>query len=198
MKAPQPSMQRSLVPEGTFLARVINVVYIGTIKTQWKGEEKEVPKLRITWELPTETKVFKEGEAERPYVMSQEYTHSMGKKSNLRPITEAIIGTSLTDDEAYNFDHDNLLDQACQITIIHEDKETGTYAKVTAVSPLLKGVTCPPRVGELKKLSFDSWNEDYFQSLPEFIRKKIMSSKEYKKMKGISEDAVIDPMDIPF
>lgn len=198
MKAPYTSTNRVLVPEGTMLARIIEIVYIGTVKTQWQGQEKEVPKLRLTWELPTEKHVFKEGEAEKPFVISQEYTHSMGKKANLRPLTEAIIGTSLTDDEAFNFDHDNLLGLPCQITVIHEDKETGTYAKVSAVSQLLKGVACPPPINDIKKLSFDKWDEKYFQALPQFIKIKIESSKEYKKMKGMVAEKEIDVDSIPF
>lgn len=204
MKAPYQKIQRTLPPAGTFLARVIRVIYMGTIKTSWMGEEKEVPKMQITWELPTETHVFREGEEARPFVISQEYTHSMGKKSNLRPITEAIIGTSLTDEEAYGFDHDELLGLACQVTVIHDERESGTWEKVTAVSPLLKGVTCPPQVNQSKVLSFDKWDEALFEKLPKFIKDKISSSREYREMKNIESndlqpsDSKIDPNDIPF
>ncbi len=197
MKAPYVKSNRPLCPKGTFMARVIRIVYIGTVKTTWKGEEKEIPKLWITWELPTEKAVFKEGEPEMPFIISQEFSHSMGKKSNLRPITENIIGTTLTDDEAYGFDHDELLDKPCQITIVHEVKNENTYANVSAVSGLLKGVTCPSRENELKVLSFDKWDEKYFEDLPKFIKDKIMSSKEYKAMKGLDIDTSdISPADI--
>lgn len=197
-KAPFTKTPRTLPPEGTFLARVIRIIYIGTIKTTYKGEEKEVPKLQITWELPTELHTFKEGDPQKPFVVSQEYSHSMGKKANLRPIVEAIIGTSLMDEEAYAFDHDQLVGMACQVTITHDEKESGTWEKVTAVSPLLKGVQCPPQINDSKILSFDKWDEAYFEKLPKFIREKIMSSKEYKVMKGLSPDAVVNTDDIPF
>lgn len=180
-----------MTPEGTFLARVIRIVYIGTIKTTWKGEEKEIPKLQITWELPTEMHVFKEGEEARPFVISQEYSHSMGQKSNLRPITESIIGTKLSDDEAYAFDHDELLGIACQVTVSHEEKESGTWEKVTSVSPLLKGVVCPPQVNPSKVLSFEKWDNNLFEKLPKFIKDKIISSKEYRAMNGIKEDSTL-------
>lgn len=196
MKAPSSKTPRTLPPAGTFLARVVKVIYIGTIKTQWQGVEKEVPKIQITWELPTETHVFREGEAARPFVISQEYTHSMGPKSNLRPITESIIGTKLSDEEAYGFDHDELLGIPCQVTIIHDEKESGTWEKVTSVSPLLKGITCPPQVNPSKVLSFDKWNEELFNSLPSFVKNKIISSKEYKAMKGVTEQ--ITPEEVPF
>lgn len=197
MKAPYNKTPRTLTPAGTFLARVVRVIYIGTIKTSYMGEEKEVPKLQITWELPTEMHTFKEGEPERPFVISQEYTHSMGAKSNLRPITESIIGTKLSDEEAYGFDHDELLGIPCQVTIIHDEKESGTWEKVTSVSPLLKGITCPPQVNPSKVLSFEKWDEGMFNALPQFIKNKIISSKEYKEMKEIP-DASMGDNGIPF
>lgn len=196
MKAPHSSTPRTLTPAGTFLARVVRVIYIGTIKTSYMGEEKEVPKLQITWELPTETHTFKEGEPAKPFVISQEYTHSMGGKSNLRPIVEAIIGTKLSDDEAYGFDHDELLGIPCQVTIIHDVRESGTWEKVTSVSPLLKGITCPPQVNPSKVLSFEKWDETLFASLPNFLKNKIISSKEYQAMKGIAKTVTAE--EIPF
>lgn len=196
MKAPQIKLERTLTPAGTFVARVIRIIYTGTIKESYMGEEKEVPKIIITWELPTETHVFREADGAKPFTISKEYTHSMGNKSNLRPITEAIIGTRLTDDEAYGFDHDELLGMACQITVIHDKKESGTWEKVTAVSPLLKGIICPPQVNPSKVLSFEKWNEEMFAALPNFIKNKIVSSKEYKAMKGINES--MSSEEIPF
>jgi hypothetical protein len=197
MKAPNQKLPRTLTPAGTFIARVTRIIYIGTIKETYMGEEKEMPKLMLTWELPTETHIFREEDGPKPFTISKEYTHSMGKKSNLRPITEAIIGTSLTDDEAYAFDHDELLGLACQVTIIHDEKESGTWEKVTAVSPLLKGIQCPPQVNPSKVLSFDKWDEELFEKLPQFIKNKIVTSKEYRKMKGQTEE-IIRPEDIPF
>lgn len=197
MKAPSNKPPRTLTPQGTFLARVVRIIYIGTIKESYMGEEKEMPKIMITWELPTEKHVFREEDGPKPFTISKEYTHSMGKKSNLRPVTEAIIGASLLDEEAYNFDHDELLGKACQITIKHDEKESGTWEKVTAVSPVLKGVDCPAQVNPSKVLSFDNWNEDLFESLPNFIKNKIVTSKEYIRMKG-SGEKTINTDDIPF
>ncbi len=196
MKAPNIKLPRTLTPEGTFIARIVRIIYIGTIPETYKGEEKEVPKVMLTWELPTETHVFKESDGAKPFTISKEYTHSMGQKSNLRPITEAIIGTRLSDDEAFAFDHDDLLGMACQITIVHDKRESGTWEKITSVSPLLNGITCPPQVNQSKVLSFEKWDEQLFSSLPNFIKNKIISSKEYKAMKGVT--AQVTPEEIPF
>lgn len=184
MKAPYSKQERQLEPAGTFMARVVGIVYLGTQDKEWKGERKETPEIRITFELPTETHVLKEGELAKPFTISNIWTHAMGNKSNLRPITEAIIGTSFTDDEAYGFDHDSLIGLPCQLTVSHVDKNGKTYANITSVSAVLKGVTVPPQVNASKLLSFDKWDENVFRSLPIFVREKIESSPEYAAMTG--------------
>lgn len=198
MKSPQQKSSSVLAPVGTFMARLIRIVYIGTIKTEWQGVEKDTPKVWFTFELPTKKHVFKEGEEPKPFVISKEYTHSMGSKANLRPVTENILGTTLTDEEAKGFDHDELLGLPCQITIAHEVKGENTYSNISSIAPLLEGVECPKAVNDLKVLSYDKWDEKYFQSLPEFLKKKIVSSKEYKKMTGLGVEQEIKADDIPF
>lgn len=192
MRAPKPDFKRTLVPEGTYLARVYKIIYLGTQKSKMFGNESF--KVRINWELPTELHAFKEGDPEKPFSIDAEYTVSMGKKSNLRPVVEALIGVQLKDEEAYAFDVDEILGLPCQITVTHT--EDGQYANVSAVSQLLKGVTCPPQVNKSVILNFDEkWDDELFKSLPEFIRRKIESSPEFKKMKGLD---VVDESEVPF
>ena len=56
------------VEAGNYVARCYSMVHIGTISDEYKGEKKEASKVRLTFELPTETKVFKEENGEQPYV----------------------------------------------------------------------------------------------------------------------------------
>lgn len=184
MKAPKSNAQRTLVPAGTNIARVIGLIYIGTIESEWQGKKKELYKVRISWELPTKTHVFKEGEAARPFTISKEFTFSMGPKSNLRPFVEGIIGTSLTDEEAYGFDLNNLLGQACLLSVAHEDGKEGKFAVVKSATQLMDGITCPAQVNPSKVLDYANWDQSYFDSLPDFIKKKIEGSKEYIAMSG--------------
>lgn len=194
MKAQKPEYTRQLPPVGNHVARVINIIYLGT---QHSDKYGDIFKMRITWELPNEKAVFKEGEPEKPFVVSKETSLSMGQKSTLRPIVEGILGVALTDDEAYNFDLDQLVGMSCMLYITHEEGETAKYSKVNTATPLPKGLVCPPPFNELKILSFEKWNEEFFQKLPQFIREKITSSKEYKKMKGDTVEEV-NPEDVPF
>jgi len=134
MKAPKPNYTRQLPPIGNHVARLINIVYLGT---QHSPQYGDTFKLRLTWELPNEKAVFKENEGEKPFVVSKETSLSMGTKSALRPI-------------------DNI-----------------------------------------KVLSFEKWDDEFFNKLPEFIRTKITQSKEYKEMKEEKvEEISLD--DVPF
>lgn len=200
MKAPAPTYTKVLPPAGTHMARLIGLISIGTVKTTFEGKEKEGYKIRLTWELPNEKTVFKEGEGEKPFVVSKELGFSMHKKSALRPIVEGIIGTSLTDEEAYEFDIDKLLGMPCILSIIIDESERGKYVAIKSAAPLMKGTVCPDQITKTQILSFEKWDEKYFESLPSFIKDKIMTSREYKLMKGlkVEETAIVDEDEIPF
>ena len=195
--APRPQTTKTLVSEGTHPARVIGFIQMGTAEDTYMGEVKKFTKIRLSWEFPEETKVFKEGEDAKPLVHSQEYTFSMGKKSNLRPIVEGIIGTSLQDEEAFNFNFASLLNLPCLVSIKHGKTKSGAlYAKVGSTSKPMKGQVIKSAFNPIIMFTFQNWNEEYFQSLPEFIKEKIKRSDEYKAMKGIVD--VVDPDAIPF
>lgn len=200
MKAPQPTYTRKLPPAGTHMARLIGLISIGTVKSSFQGEEKEGYKIRLTWELPNEQTVFKEGEPEKPFVVSKELGFSMHKKSSLRPIVEGMIGTALSDEEAYAFDIDDLIGMPCVLSIVIDESDKGKYVAIKSASPLMKGTTCPDQINKTQVLSFEKWDEKYFESLPSFIKDKIMTSKEYKVMKGIKveETKEVDEDEIPF
>ena len=104
-----PKTQRILPPEGTHIARCVRIIHIGTIKEEYMGEMKDMNKIDLTFELVDETYLFKEGEDAKPFVVSKEYTLSMGEKANLRKLVEGIIGKSMVQGEADMFDIESLL-----------------------------------------------------------------------------------------
>src|SRR3990167_9222440 len=56
-----------LAPAGNHIARCYSMVHIGTIKETIRGEVKELNKVRISWELPTEKKIFNSDKGEEPF-----------------------------------------------------------------------------------------------------------------------------------
>src|SRR6266550_6930129 len=105
MKAPK-GKSFDPVPAGTHVARLYQIIHIGTVKFEYKGEVKQSDKIRFTFELCNERKVFNEGEEPRPFSISREFGFSISPKGHLRPFIEGMGGAKMHDDEAYNFDID--------------------------------------------------------------------------------------------
>lgn len=193
------AVNRILPEVGTHIARVIGFIYIGTIEDEYLGVKKKLQKIRLTFELPEELHVWKEGEAPKPIVLSQEYTLSMGTKSNLRPIIEGIIGRPLKEEEEYSFDAESLVNMPCLVSVKRGFTKKGSeFANVASTSPLMKGQVCKDAFNPLRVLNYaEKWDETYFNTLPSFIKDKMVTSDEYKKLKGVESD-IINVSDIPF
>lgn len=190
MKASKPK-SFDPVPAGSHVARLYQIIYIGTIPTTWKGQEKLSNKVRLGFELCNERKVFKEGEPERPYSISREFTFSMGAKGNLRPFVEGMRGVKMHDDEAYNLDFDEILGDACLLTVVHEEKEGNIYSNIMNSSPLPKGMEAPVIYNETQIIDVSTSSREDIEKLPDFIKNKLYSSEEWANrlsMKSVDKD----------
>ena len=171
------------VDAGTYVARCYSMVHIGTIEQEYMGEIKEQNKVRISWELPTELKVFKEEKGEQPQSVSKEFTLSMHEKANLRKFLESWRGKGFSEEEAKKFDVTKLLGKACMISIIHKTSKQGKlYAEISSISTLPKGMDCPAQINPSFEFTFTPYDHDKFESLPDWLKDKIKASKEYRMM----------------
>lgn len=170
---------------GMYVARCVQMLQIGTITETIEGKEKSLHKVRLGFEFPTELKVFKEEKGEQPYFLSKDYTLSFHEKATLRQHLETWRGKKFTDDEAASFDITKLLGVPCTINVVHKiGKSNGkTYAEIGSISPLMKGTLCPEAINPIQVLSYDNFDYELFESLPDFIKDKIKSSEEYKALK---------------
>jgi hypothetical protein len=171
-------------PSGNHVGRAIQMVEIGSVNYEWQGEKKTLHKVRITWELPLETKVFKEENGEQPYVLSKEYTLSMHEKSNLRKDLESWRGKPFTEAEAEAFDITKLMGAACMLNVVHSSKDGNTYANIASITPIPKGITAPPQVNPSFILSYDDFDFDKFNSLPTWLKEKMETTPEFQKVKS--------------
>ena len=60
------------------------------------------------------------------------------------------------------------------------------------------GIPYPEQINADQVLAFDDFNEDVFNSLPDFLKDKIVSSEEFKAMSKPNEIPVDESDDIPF
>jgi hypothetical protein len=178
------STMRELAPAGTHIARCISIIDIGTQEIEWKGQHKLSRRILIVWELPNETKIFREEFGEQPFLVTKELTLSLGEKATLRKILESWRGKSFTEDEAKGFDISVLLNKPCLITIIHKiSKISGnSYCDISSVTMLPKEMKCPDRIMPLTCVSLESPLDSDYDKLPDWIKEKIKKSLEYQKL----------------
>lgn len=165
------------VEAGMYVARAYAIVHTGTSYNEYL--KKDVDEVRITFELPTELKVFKEGEDALPVALSESYTLSMYKKANLRQVIEGITGKILTDDEADDYELLDILGKPCMVNVV--DSKDGKYSNIASVTPLMKGVKMPKAVNIIQVFDFnENFTTDVDELYPEFITEKIKASDEWK------------------
>ena len=178
---------RELIPAGNYIARCYKMVHIGTVEEIILGEKKVLNKVRIGWELPTELRVFSQEKGEQPIVIDKEYTLSMHEKASLRAALKSWRGKDFTEKEAECFDITKLLGVPCFINIIHKPGKkdpSKIYEEIAGITPMPKGVSCPDQINQTFVLSYDEWDQAKFDSLPDFIKNKMITSMEYSAMKS--------------
>jgi hypothetical protein len=184
--------ERELIPAGNYIARCYKMIEIGTIPNEYMGETKMLHKVRIGWELPTELKVFKEENGEQPLVIEKEYTLSLADKANLRADLQSWRGKAFTAEEIEAFDITKLIGAPCMLNIIHvqgKKDATKTYQQIAGITPMPKGIFCPDAINPPFVFDFEKFDSEKFESLPEFIRKQILESEEYKALTSPFADA---------
>ncbi len=178
-----------IIPAGNYFARCYCMIEYGHIMESFQGKDPELKhKVRIIWELPTETYAFKEGDDPRPRSIGEEYTISLSTKANLRKVIESWRGKALTNKEADEFDITKLLGKSCLINIVHTEGKAGTksagkfFTKIAGVSPLPKGFPSHEQHYESKVFNFDeNFDAGFIEGLPDFIKLKVKSSEEWKE-----------------
>jgi hypothetical protein len=176
---------REPIPAGAHAARCYSIIDLGTSEQLISGNQKVVRKIRITFELPTERRVFSEEKGEQPCVTSKEFTLSLADKSNLRAFLRSWRGKDFTEQEAAAFDVAKLIGAPCLLNIIHVAGKTNPskmYDEISSVSPLPKGMVCPPQENPSFEFSVSEWNQEAFAEMPQFIREKIMASFEFREL----------------
>ena len=210
INATNKGVKRELIPAGNYVARCYSMIEIGTVKESFQGDEKTLHKVRIGWELPTELKVFNEEKGEQPCVISKEYTLSMNEKATLRKMLASWRGKDFTEAEAKSFDITKLLGVACMLNIIEKPgtkDPSVVYNEIASVSPMIKGMQCPAQVNPTFVISYDNFDFEKYESLPDFIKDKMKTSEEFRKMQQPSathltstndSEAGIDTDNLPF
>lgn len=191
------STPRQLPPAGTHIARAYQVIDLGTTTKEWPGRPaRKTREIRISWELPNEKAVFSPDKGEEPFSVHRTYTLSLSEKANLRHDLESWRSRPFSEAELAKFDVAKILGTACMVTVQQVTKGENTYANVTAVTALPKGMPAPAAVNKPVEYSLESHDEAVFAALPDFLKEIIQKSDEWKSAR---EPAVVGthPADDP-
>jgi hypothetical protein len=179
-------------PAGNHVGICVSVVFLGTHTEMTQWGEKTNEKLRITFELPEETKVFKEENGPEPFQIGQEYSFFMGEKARLRKDLEAWRNKPFTDEEMKAFEVKKLLGQPAMVQVAHKvSKKGSTYAAIEAITSVPKSIrdAIPKPHAKLTYYDYDQGQGSTFQDLPKFIQEKILSSEQFKDKSKPEEES---------
>ena len=163
-------------PPGNHAARVCEIVFLGTVHSEFKGVAKDSPQIRISFEIPSELR-----EDGQPFVVStMPITLSVNKKASFRKLAQGIV--TFTPEMEKDFDADMLLGKTCLINVINVPSKSDAnviYANITGASPLPKGMEVAAAVNPQKNFDINTSPLSEIDELPEFIAKAIMGTPEY-------------------
>jgi hypothetical protein len=158
------------IGEGTFPARIVQILDLGKQEDEWKGETFIRDKLWLTFEFPTETITYTKDNVEvtRPRWLSGEFTKSTGDKAKLTPIVKA------TNPDAASFE--DLLNCALLVEV---GTTSGGKDKYASAMALPKGMVVAPLDNETKYFDMAEPDMLVYESLPDFLKEKMKESPDF-------------------
>ena len=174
-------------PQGMHIARCIRIIDLGTaMDTMYQKEKHDV---FFMWEIPGEMKSYeKDGQqVTEPFTIGKYYTMSLSEGAHLRTDLESWRSVGFTPAELAGFDPKKVCGAPCMINVVHKPKKkkpTEVSAVITAVTPLVKGLECPPAVHPLVYFSMDDGEFDQviFDNLSSGLKARVIQSSEYRAL----------------
>lgn len=184
MYLPKPSGgDYEIAPAGTHIGIAFRLLDLGTQRTTYKGEERFVRQVMLSWELCDE--LMKDG---RPFTIDKRYTFSTHQNSALRKDLEAWRGVKFTEQELSpgnpaRFNLKSVLGKACQLMVTHDKSDDGskTYANASTAK-LHKDMKPKPLKNPIVYLTFDDWEPEVFGSLSQYLQGLIAKSPEFSQL----------------
>jgi hypothetical protein len=161
------------VPAGTHVAICTMIADMGI---QPSARYKPTRKVYIRWEIPGESVTWRDRSGvdhSGPMVIGKHYTLSLSEKANLRKDLESWRGKMFTDAELKGFDLKTVLGKPCMLGVTHNTSGQKTYANVSVVMGLSKGIAKPVTSSELVSYDIDDHDQQTFEKLPGWLQEAI-------------------------
>lgn len=165
------------VAEGTHLAVCNMLVDLGLQTSEvYKNTSRKV---LIGWEIPGET--IKTEDGEHPRTLSKRYTASLNESANLRQDLAAWRGRDFTSEELDAFDLRNIIGKSCLLNVIHKESNGKTYANISSIMALPKGMEKGVLSGKPTVFDLDSDPLSAVEELPKWIADIVIKSQTYQE-----------------
>lgn len=159
------------VSAGTHAARCVQVIDLGTQYSEYYKNWKR--KILLGWEIPEE-----KDDDGTPRLIWKRYTASLHENAVLRQHLANWRGRDFTPEELDGFNLSSVLRAPCLITVSHRKDGNKTYADVSSVAAIMKGMQVPEPVAEVVDFDFEQWDQNVFESFSENLQATIMKSQE--------------------
>ena len=197
----QQTTNKYLAPAGTHIARCYKMIHVGERDYEYQGEPKKRNSLWVYFELPNELAVFNPEKGEEPYSVNIEYNYVGYETAKIMKHINSWRGKALSPQEIDDFDVSTLLEQPCMLTIVHNTSAANgkTYANITSISGMPKGIECPKQVNP--SYTFD-YNENFDmiamdKNIPQFLQDIIKQTPEWNAKMNEIPNALEPTKDIP-
>ena len=172
-----PTSSISPIPEGTYLGVCNMLVDLGVQYNEtYKSSSRKV---LIGWEIPEET--FTVDGEEKPRVLSKRYTASLDERATLRQDLAAWRGRDFTPEELAAFDLRNIVGASCLINVIHKESNGKTYANISSIMALPKGMKKGTLSEPATVFDLDSCTLSDIDNLPKWIAEIVKKSQTYEE-----------------
>lgn len=179
------TMNYEQIATWTYPARCIKVIDLWTVEFEYMWEKKTKREIMVTFEFPTETKVFEEEKWEQPFTLSAYFTLSLSEKSKLRKFLETWRWKSFTKEELDGFDVAKLVWVPALVSIVEvTNKQWNKRNVIWSATTLPKGMEVPEQINEslIFSLAPDDFDSEIFDKLSEKMQEKIKETREYKAL----------------
>lgn len=185
------------VSEGTHLAVCNMLVDLGLQTSEvYKNTTRKV---LIGWEIPGET--IKTEDGEHPRTLSKRYTASLNESANLRQDLAAWRGRDFTSEELEAFDLRNIIGKSCLLNVIHKESNGKTYANISSIMALPKGMEKGVLSGKPTVFDLDNDPLSAVEELPKWIADIVIKSQTYQEklvIPAVFEESQETDGELPF
>ena len=121
-------------------------------------------------------------------------SHGVGMYA-LSVICDTVTGVHYLAADGNGFMQFSVLDMlgtGCFLQVIVEEKDSGSYNRITSVIALPAGMDVPKTETPLIAFDIDAWDDEVFNSLPGWIQERIKKSTQYQKLHVPTDSVDVD------